>query len=387
MSWPSLKDHLSPSRAPKRVLSLDGGGVRGILTLAYLKRIEDLLRARFGNADDFRLCHYFDLIGGTSTGSIIAAGLSLGMTVDQLIKLYRGLAGTVFKKRGFWAGFLDSKFPTQPLQQALEAQFGNICLGGSEILTGLMIMTKRLDTNSPWVIHNHPDSKYFAPAPPSNAFPNKLYSLRQIVRASTAAPHYFEPEKIQVADRLTGAFVDGGVSPHNNPALQLFMLATLSGYCWNWKTGADNLMIISVGTGNAAPRLTTEEVMELSAAELALRALTSLMDDCSAQAETILQWLSRSPTRRHIDSEIGDLANDRLCGHELLTYCRYNLIFDTTWIARNLGAKVEESFIEGMDAMDNPRKVDQLYDLGSLGADKQIEEQHFPAAFDLVRNF
>ena len=306
------------------------------------------------------------------------------MTVGQLTELYRNLAQTVFKKRGFWAGFLDSKFPTAPLQKALQEQFGNICLGGSEILTGLMIMTKRLDTGSPWVIHNHPESRYFAPKPPSTAYPNKLYSLRQVVRASTAAPHYFEPERIQVADRVAGAFVDGGVSPHNNPALQMFMMATMSGYCWNWNTGIHDLLLISIGTGNAAPRLTTEEVMELSAAELALRALTLLMDDCSAQAETMLQWISHSPTRRVIDSEIGDLANDKLSGQELLTYCRYNLIFDTTWIARNLEEQLEESFLEGMDAMDNPKKVEDLYALGSLGATKQISEEHFPRVFDLI---
>jgi patatin-like phospholipase/acyl hydrolase len=294
------------------------------------------------------------------------------------------MASTIFKRRGFLAGFLDSKFPKEPLEKALREQFGEICLGGDEILTGLMVMSKRLDTSSPWVIHNHPNGKYFAPTPPSTAYPNKLYSLRQVVRASTAAPHYFEPERIQVADRVAGAFVDGGVSPHNNPSLQLFMLATLRGYGWKWKTGVENLLLISVGTGNAAPRLNTEEVMELSAAGLAVRALTSLMDDCSAQAETILQWISRSPTRRVIDSEIGDLGGDSLVDQQLLTYCRYNLIFDTTWIARHLEEKIEESYLEGIDAMDNPKKVEDLYSLGGRAAKRQVREEHFAANFDLL---
>ena len=69
---------------PKRMLALDGGGVRGILTLQYLKRVEDILRKRAGNDQNFRLSQYFDLIGGTSTGSIIATGLALGWTVEKL---------------------------------------------------------------------------------------------------------------------------------------------------------------------------------------------------------------------------------------------------------------------------------------------------------------
>ena len=68
---------------PKRILALDGGGLRGIVSLAFLKRIEALLKERHGDDPDFRLCHYFDLIAGTSTGAIIAAGLAVGMSVDD----------------------------------------------------------------------------------------------------------------------------------------------------------------------------------------------------------------------------------------------------------------------------------------------------------------
>ena len=65
---------------------LDGGGIRGILTLEYLGLIEDMLKSRSGR-NDFRLSDYFDLIGGTSTGSIIAATLACGMSVAELKKL------------------------------------------------------------------------------------------------------------------------------------------------------------------------------------------------------------------------------------------------------------------------------------------------------------
>ena len=75
----------------KRILSLDGGGVRGALSLGVLESVERLVRERLGR-EDARLCDYFDLIAGTSTGSIIAAGLALGMSVEELSKHSLGLA-------------------------------------------------------------------------------------------------------------------------------------------------------------------------------------------------------------------------------------------------------------------------------------------------------
>jgi hypothetical protein len=76
---------------PKRLLALDGGGTKGIIELAFLARMETLLREHTGAGDDFRLADWFDLIGGTSTGSIIAAGLAMGKSVAALTRLYLDL--------------------------------------------------------------------------------------------------------------------------------------------------------------------------------------------------------------------------------------------------------------------------------------------------------
>ena len=92
------EQHLDPNTGPKRILALDGGGIRGILTLQFLQAIESLIKKRFG--DNTLLCDYFDLIGGTSTGSIIAAGLACGMTVEALQKLYLNYSASVFKPAG-----------------------------------------------------------------------------------------------------------------------------------------------------------------------------------------------------------------------------------------------------------------------------------------------
>lgn len=370
-------------RGPKRILALDGGGIRGIVTLQILRRIESLLRERSGGADDFRLCDYFDLIGGTSTGAIIAAGLAVGYSVEKLDDLYRGLGRHVFKDELFRQGIFRAKFSDRPLRELLDREFGGTTLGDDRVRTGLAIMLKRLDTGSPWIIHNNPQGKYFRPRHGGRAVANADYLLKDVVRASTAAPHYFDPERIPVAGDLAGAFVDGGVSPHNNPALQLLLLATLEGYGLRWPVGADNLLLVSVGTASWDLRLSTEEVMGMAPAKLALRALSSLMGDAAAFNELILQWLSASPTARQIDREVGDLCSDVLGASEpWLTYLRYDPQLDREWLKDRVGLDLREDEVEGLRKMDDPANLDALSGVGAATAEL-VKKEHFAARFDV----
>jgi len=369
---------------PKRILALDGGGVRGILTLQYLKRVEDILRKRAGNAPDFRLSQYFDLIGGTSTGSIIATGLALGWTVEKLEVLYNELSEQVFQKSIWRQGILQAKFPRTPLMNALTAQFGDRTLGSDDLQTGLMIMTKRLDSGSPWPLMNNPKGRYFDPvANKGKATPNKDFLLREIVRASTAAPHYFNPERLRIGKDTEGVFVDGGVSPHNNPALQLLLMATTEGFGLKWATGADQLLLVSVGTGAQEMRMSAKEVMEMPSAKVSLQALTSLMNDCDAMNQTILQWMSRSPTAWKIDREIGDLQGDVLGGKELFSYLRYNVVLDREWLKGNLNVDLKTSEVKGLQEMDKPKNMSKLALLGATASHIQIQPNHFPSQFDM----
>jgi len=368
---------------PKRILALDGGGIRGALTLGYLKRIEDLLRERVKGDPEFRLCDYFDLIGGTSTGSIIAAGLALGFSVEKLQKMYQSLANEVFKKPLLRLGVFSSKFPKEPLMKALTENFGDTTLGSDQLRTGLMVMTKRLDTGSPWMMHNNPKGKYFGPRN-SGGTPNKDYLVREIVRASTAAPHYFEPEELEVAPGVNGAFVDGGVSPYNNPALQMLMLATLKSYGLEWPMGEDNILLVSVGTGFLATRMAPEEVMEMPAIQLAAQSVISIMGDCDWLGQTVLQWLSNSVTPWKIDSEVGDLQEDVVgSGPAMLTYLRYTLAYSSNWLRDNLNIEMSEEKATSLFAMDNPANVQTLSELGSQAATVQVSARHFPHGFDL----
>jgi uncharacterized protein len=367
---------------PKRILALDGGGIRGIVTLQILRRIESLLKERFGDGD-LRLCDYFDLIGGTSTGAIIAAGLATGYSVEKLDELYRGLGRHVFKDELFRRGLFRAKFSEQPLRELLDREFGDTTLGDDRVRTGLAIMLKRLDTGSPWIVHNNPKGKYFRPQQGARAVPNADYLLKNVVRASTAAPHYFDPERIPVASDLAGAFVDGGLSPHNNPALQLLLLATLEGYGLRWPVGADNLLLVSVGTGSWDLRLNTEDVMRMTPAMLALRSLSSLMSDAAALNELILQWLSVSPTARRIDREVGDLCSDVLGASEpWLTYLRYDPQLDRDWLRDRVGMDLREDEIENLRKMDDPNNLDALARVGEASAEL-VKAEDFAAKFDI----
>jgi uncharacterized protein len=374
---------------PKRLLALDGGGVRGILTLQYLKRIEALLRARVGNNPNFRLSHYFDLIGGTSTGSIIATGLALGWSVEKLETLYHELAEQVFQKSIWRQGILQAKFPRTPLMKALTAQFEDRTLRSEDLQTGLMIMMKRLDTGSPWPVINNPKGRYFDPVvKKGKTVPNKDFLLRDVVRASTAAPHYFNPERLRISSEadgtfVDGAFVDGGVSPHNNPALQLLVMATTEGFGLKWPMGADQVLMVSVGTGAQEIRMPAKDIMDMSSAKVAFQALASLMNDCDAMNQTMLQWMSRSPTAWTIDREIGNLQNDVLGGRELFSYLRYNVVLDREWLQTHLHVDVKASEVKGLQEMDKPKNMSKLALLGATASKIQIQPDHFPVVFNV----
>jgi uncharacterized protein len=93
---------------PKRILALDGGGIRGAITLGFLKQLEDTVKERLG--PEARLCDYFDFIGGTSTGSIIAALLAVGKKVSEIQQLYLQLGERVFGTKKNFFGRIYATF-------------------------------------------------------------------------------------------------------------------------------------------------------------------------------------------------------------------------------------------------------------------------------------
>ncbi|MEO8765962.1 MAG: patatin-like phospholipase family protein [Ginsengibacter sp.] len=364
---------------PKKILSLDGGGIRGALTLGYLKKLEDILKEKFHDQPDFRLCDYFDLIGGTSTGSIIAASLAIGKTVDEITKLYMDLGGKIFgEKRNWWnpmetMKWLKANYNYKAMEDGLRLAFGDIKLGGEELKTGLCIVAKRADTNSVWPLINHPKGKFYN----THHDKNKDIPLWQAVRASSAAPTYFAPQMIEVQQGQQAAFIDGGLSMANNPALTLLMIATLKGFPFHWEMSEEKLMLVSIGTGYTLYKKYVKEIDDSTMLSWAANIPDMLMQDASWQNRVLLQWLSQSPTADYLDMEIEKMDGDLLAGKPLISYLRYNFcITEQDLNGLGLNRKFTAADVKSLTDMSIAENRQLLYQIGER-ASVSIRPEHF----------
>jgi len=381
----SLEKRLS-SKGKKRILALDGGGIRGAVTLGFLGEIESILAERAEkNAvmkkEDFRLYHYFDLIGGTSTGAIIAALLSASdYSVAEIKKMYRDLGNQIFSDRNGFNLFgkqiyLNGKYNSQPLKEQLTKIFKDARLGDDSNKTGLCVVTKRLDTCSTWPVTNNPKAAFF---------PQNRFFIRDIVRASTAAPSYFDPEIIDVGFGEEGVFVDGGMSMMNNPSLQLFLAATLKGFKLGWDTGDENLFIVSIGTGRRNKKFIGEKWNNPNLLDIAKCAPEQFMSDANELIELMMHYVGKATgPLREIDAEVGDLSNDTMHGGKSFSYLRYNVEMVKNEL-NNIGVTgLSDMKIASLMNMDLSENVDMLIEIGEKAAKKYVEEGHLPTGFDL----
>ncbi|MDH5540908.1 MAG: patatin-like phospholipase family protein, partial [Rhizobacter sp.] len=243
---------------PKKILACDGGGIRGLMSVEILAKLEDDLRVKLGRGSDFVLADYFDFACGTSTGAVISACIACGMPMAHVRKFYLQSGEQMFDKAMLFHR-LNFKYNDEPLAKLLQSELSkalgaDTTLGSPGLRTLLMMVMRNASTDSPWPISNNPFAKY-------NALARKDCNLRlplwQLVRASTAAPTYFPPEVITIGESSndtlnTFIFVDGGVTTYNNPAFLGFQMATAAPYAVNWATGTDKLLVVSIGTGGAA---------------------------------------------------------------------------------------------------------------------------------------
>ena len=368
------------AKTPKKILSLDGGGIRGALTLGYLKRIEDIIKAKHSNKPDYRMSDYFDLIGGTSTGAIIASLLAIGKSVDEIKDLYMDLGNKIFgEKRNWWnpmetMKWLKANYDYAGLKQGLMDALGkDTILGSDKIKTGLCIVAKRADTNSIWPMINHPRGKFYD----TEYGHNKDLLLWQVVRASTAAPTYFAPQMVEVSKNQTAAFIDGGLSMANNPALTLLMIATLKGFPFQWPMGEDKILLVSVGTGSLQFTKHAGDIDEATLLTWASSIPDMLMQDASWQNRMILQWLSNSRTAEEMDMEIGNMDGDYISGSPLLSYLRYNFSFSEKNLnALGLDKTFSKEDVKDISDMAKASNKELLYKIGHK-ASASVMEEHF----------
>jgi len=391
--WGPLRARYETER-PRRMLSLDGGGIRGILSLQVLKQMETLLADHYHRGDaaaqaGFRLCHFFDYIGGTSTGAIIAAGLARGMSVADIEVFYSDFGKEAFTKRSLFERW-KSLYENGPLEAKLKGAFAvNGRLDTLEprcLKTLLLVVTKNLTTDSAWPISSNPNARYNDPASPQN---NLKIPLWQIVRASAAAPVYFPPEVVAldpVNPTKTFVFVDGGTTPYNHPGFVMVRMATTQPYRLQWRMGEEQLLLVSIGTGWSPVAGISAAEPEANLVAAGLTTLSSLMRHAEVDQDTNCRVFGRCQYGHVLDREIGDLI-PRRDGKPIplsenlgrgFVYCRYDAEFTREGLDALKLTSIEPKDVSGMDKVSS---MPQLTDIGAALA-RRVDLSHFGSFID-----
>lgn len=380
-TWGKLADRYGGPPRPRRLLALDGGGIRGVLTLEVLIKIEDLLRAESGQGDRFRLCNFFDYIGGTSTGAIIAAGLALGMSARYLRDFYVKTGPAMFDK-AFLLQRLRHLYKSEPLAKELKKTYGeDVDLTSEKLKCLLLVVTRNVTTDSPWPITTNPFAKYNHPTRPDC---NLKIPLWQLVRASTAAPVFFPPEVMQWDPKNPAKaflFEDGGLTPYNNPAFLLVRMATQEPYNLNWRRGERDLLVVSVGTGSA-PKVDADVYSSgKNAFSNLVNFPAALMYGAQLDQDLNCRTVGRCVYGEEIDREVGDFIPRREgkpipvaedLGRAFL-YTRYNAELSRAWLDSRGLKDVEPEQVAQLDS------IEHIEDLSRVGRKlgEEVKVEHF----------
>jgi patatin-like phospholipase/acyl hydrolase len=210
----------------RRILSIDGGGILGLIPAMILADIE----ARAGRP----AAELFDLVAGTSTGGIIACAVAAGIPARDVVALYRERGRQIFSKSfghrlatGF--GLWGPQYGAAGIETALAAVFGDRRLSGCAV--ELLVPAYDIEARTPHLFKSLKAQDYAW----------RDYHLRDVCRATSAAPTYFPPARITSLAGDEAAFVDGGLYA-NNPAACALAQAAKAGRL-------DNVVMVSLGTG------------------------------------------------------------------------------------------------------------------------------------------
>lgn len=363
----------------KRILALDGGGIRGVFSLEILLHIQKILRARLASPN-LMLSDHFDFVAGTSTGAIIATALSWGKDVQEVLDLYVEHGRTMFERVPWYRPIrrmFVSRYEAKPLSIFLQRLFsedgeGRVpALMSTKLLkTLLLVVVRNQTTGSAWPLTNNPKAKYNDPTLPDC---NLNVPVWKIVRASTAAPVYFDPEEIMLGNKLQ-VFVDGALTPYNNPALIAVLTAVLPSYRIEWEPGPDKIRLISVGTIRVSSAAFHTQAKQMWLGFNLPRIPAALIQGIAVEQDYLCRCLGQCLFGEEIDSEIGDLSVKSLGGkfpmQKWFSYVRYNKSY--------LGKEAEEliakqSLLPKLDAVE---AIPILRDLGRAYAEENVKIEH-----------
>ena len=358
---------------PKKILALDGGGIRGMMTVEILSGIEEMLRKALGRGDDFVLADFFDYIAGTSTGAIIATCISLGMPVAQIRDFYINSGKEMFDK-AFLLNRFRYKYEDDKLADKLREVVGaDTTFGSDRLKTLLLIVMRNATTDSPWPLSNNPAAKYNDPGRPDC---NLNLPLWQLVRASTAAPVYFPPEVIHVKGQEF-IFVDGGVTTYNNPAFMAFLMATVEPYNLNWPTGEDKMLIVSIGTGTSPDANADLHPEEMNILFNATKLPSALMFAALNEQDFLCRTFGKCLAGDQLDREVGDMkGKNGPTSKKLFTYMRYNAELTEKGLAE-LDPDLSKIVPENVQKLDSLEYIGDLQRIGQAVAAQKLKVEHF----------
>ena len=355
---------------PKRILAIDGGGVRGVVPIEVLSRLEEKLGARVGRPD-FRLADHFDLVAGTSVGAIIASAVALRIPMREIRDFMMGNARAMFRPAG-WRRWFYYWYDKRQLEDELKSWFGvDTMLGSERLRTLLLLVMRNASTDSPWLVSNCPAAPYNQRDRDDCNLDLKLW---QLARASAAAPAYFEPEVVSLgrARAYRFVFVDGGLTGFNNPAFKAFLYATTEPYGLGWKAGEDELSVVSVGTGELRQQDAVLEPGRMSLWYNLQEIPRALIYAAGREQDLLCRTFGRCRLGEPIDLELGDLRTVRTAVEpKLFTYFRINASLTHAGLAE-LGCSTVDP--DHVNRLDGAQFVDELSQVGRALAERALSD-------------
>jgi len=265
-----------PYNKKVRVLAIDGGGIRGLYAANILRELE----ARTQKP----LSSLFDVIAGTSTGGILALGLTTPnaqgqpkFTTENLVKLYESEGNKIFEKSLIrqiqtLGGLGQNKYSHEGLNSILFKYFGNTTL--SQALTNVMVTSYNIEEARPYLFRSDKAKKSLS----------EDHYMLQAARATSAAPTYFSPAHFIARDGKRYTLVDGGIID-NNPALDALLLSKLL------YPNASDFLVASVGTGDLRKGLAYSQVSKQGELGWITEIVGMIMDGTSILTDERLQAL------------------------------------------------------------------------------------------------
>lgn len=383
---------------PKKILSCDGGGILGLMSVEILAVLEEELRRLTGNPE-LVLGDWFDFTCGTSTGAVIATCIACGMSTEQIRRFYLDSGQEMFDKASLLKR-LRYSYNDEPLARKLQVELdralghapvagrGQAKLGDEGLRTLLMMVLRNHTTDSPWPVSNNPYGKYNQHVREDGS-PRRDCNLDlplwQLVRASTAAPTFFPPEVVTFAEgtehEYQFVFVDGGVTTYNNPAFLAFLMATARPYGIEWQTGADRLLVVSVGTGKAAKARPELEAGDLWLLDHAKNIPAALMNAAADGWDMACRTVGECRYGAPIDREFGDMIvgpAERGQAGRLFSYVRYDPDVTHGGLAALGLGDIKPEHVQKMDSTDH---IPAIQRVGTAYASRHLDIERHLAGF------